>query len=191
MLKTMKKSLGAKAVVIPSPVLIIGTYDETGNPNAMNVAWGGQCGPRHIALNLSHHKTTENMELKKAFTCAFADKEHVVAADYVGIVSGAKTPDKIQKAGWTAVKGEKVDAPVFEQLPLTVECEIIEMEKTSVGELRVVGEIVNTVADESILTDGKIDLGKLQPIIFDSVASEYRVVGDKVGDAWKSGLQLK
>lgn len=187
----MKKSLGVKAVVTPLPVLIIGTYDENGTPNAMNVAWGGQVGPKHIALNLSQHKTTKNMELKKAFTCAFANKDQVVAADYVGIVSGNKVTDKIQKAGWSVTKGENVDAPVFDQLPLTVECKIIEMEKTSLGELRVVGEIVNTIADESILTDGKIDLGKLQPIIFDSVANEYRVVGEKVGEAWKSGMQLK
>lgn len=103
----MKKSLGVKAVVTPLPVLIIGTYDENGNPNAMNVAWGGQCGPKHIALNLSCHKTTENMALKHCFTCAFTNKNQIVAADYVGIVSGNKEPDKIQKAGWTATKGKK------------------------------------------------------------------------------------
>lgn len=187
----MKKSLGVKAVVTPLPVLIIGTYDEDGRPNAMNVAWGGQCGPKHVALNLSQHKTTKNMELKKAFTCAFATQEQVVAADYVGIVSGNKVADKVQKAGWTATKGEKVDAPVFDQFPLTLECEIIEMEQTSVGELRVVGEIVNTLADERILTDGKIDLSKLRPITFDSAQNQYFVLGEKVGDAWKSGMALK
>lgn len=187
----MKKNLGVKAVVTPLPVLIIGTYDENGLPNAMNVAWGGQCGPKHVALNLSHHKTTENMEQKKAFTCAFATKDQVVPADYVGIVSGSKVPDKIEKAGWTASKGEKVDAPVFDQLPLTLECKIVEMEKTALGELRVVGEIVNTVADESILTDGKIDIAKLQPITFDSSHNQYFVIGEKVGDAWKSGMKLK
>lgn len=187
----MKKSLGVKTVITPLPVLIIGTYDEAGVPNAMNVAWGGQCGPKHIALNLSQHKTTKNMELKKAFTVAFATKSQVVPSDYVGIVSGNHEPDKIKKAGWTVSKAEKVDAPVFDQLPLTLECKIIEMEKTSVGELRVVGEVVNTLADESILTDGKVDLGKLEPISFDSSLNEYRVLGEKVGDAWKSGNQLK
>lgn len=187
----MKKSLGVKAVITPLPVLIIGTYDENGKPNAMNVAWGGQCGPKHIALNLSHHKTTENMALKKAFTCAFATESQTAPADYVGIVSGTKVPDKIQKAGWTAVKGEKVDAPVFDQLPLTLECKIIEMEQTPLGELRVVGEIVNTVADEDILTDGKIDIAKLKPITFDSAKNQYFVIGEKVGDAWKSGMALK
>lgn len=187
----MKKSLGVKAVITPLPVLIIGTYDENENPNAMNVAWGGQCGPKHIALNLSHHKTTENMALKKAFTCAFATESQTVPADYVGIVSGTKVPNKIEKAGWTAVKGEKVDAPVFEQLPLTLECKIIEIQKTELGELRVVGEIVNTIADDNILTDGKIDIAKLKPITFDSSKNQYFVIGEKVGDAWKSGMALK
>lgn len=184
----MKKSLGVKAVVTPLPVLIVGTYDENGTPNAMNVAWGGQCGPKHIALNLSQHKTTKNMELKKAFTVAFATRDQVAAADYVGLVSGNKELDKVKKAGWTVTKAEKVDAPVFDQLPLTLECKIIEMEKTSVGELRVVGEVVNTIADESILTEnGKVDLGKLEPISFDSAQNEYRVLGENVGEAWKSG----
>lgn len=94
----MKKSLGAKAVITPLPVLIIGTYDENGVANAMNVAWGGQCGPKHVALNLSQHKTTQNMELKKAFTCAFATRKEVAASDYVGIVSGNKVPNKVEKA---------------------------------------------------------------------------------------------
>ncbi len=188
----MKKSLGEKGVITPLPVLIIGTYDENGNPDAMNVAWGGQCGPKHIALNLSRHKTTENMELKKAFTVAFATKDQVAAADYVGLVSGNKEPDKIKKAGWTVTKAEKVDAPVFDQLPVTLECKIIEMQKTSVGELRVVGEIVNTLADESVLTpDGKIDFAKVEPISFDSSLNVYRTVGDVVGHAWKSGAALK
>ncbi len=188
----MKKSLGANTIITPLPVLIIGTYDESGVPNAMNVAWGGQCGPKHVALNLGTHKTTENMELKKAFTCAFATKDQVAASDYVGIVSGNKEPDKIKKAGWTATPAEKVDAPVFDQLPLTLECKIIEMEKTSLGELRVVGEVVNTQADESILTpEGKVDFDKLQPLSYDSAQKFYRVVGEKVGQAWISGKQLK
>lgn len=188
----MKKSLGVKTVVTPLPVLIIGTYDENGVPNAMNVAWGGQCGSKHVALNLGTHKTTENMELKKAFTCAFATKKEVAAADYVGIVSGNKEPDKIKKAGWTATRGEKVDAPVFDQLPLTLECKIIEMEKTSLGELRVVGEVVNTIADDSILNaEGKVDMDKLQPLAFDSAQNLYRVIGEEVGGAWRSGKQLK
>lgn len=188
----MKKSLGAKAVITPLPVLIIGTYDENGVANAMNVAWGGQCGPKHVALNLSQHKTTQNMELKKAFTCAFATRKEVAASDYVGIVSGNKVPNKVEKAGWTATPAEKVDAPVFDQLPLTLECKIIEMEKTSLGELRVVGEVVNTQADESILTpDGKVDLGKLEAISFDSSHNLYRLVGEEVGQAWGSGKQLK
>lgn len=188
----MKKNLGVKTVITPLPVLIIGTYDENGTPNAMNVAWGGQCGPKHIALNLSHHKTTENMELKKAFTVAFATKDQVAAADYVGIVSGTKVPDKVKKAGWTVTPAQNVDAPVIDQLPLTLECKIVEMEKTSLGELRVVGEVVNTQADESILSpDGKVDIAKLEPISFDSSHNLYHVLGAQVGEAWGSGKALK
>ncbi|MBR1689063.1 MAG: flavin reductase family protein [Prevotella sp.] len=190
----MRKELGTKGVVVtPLPVLIIGTYDENGKPDAMNVAWGGQCSEKHIALNIGHvRKTRDNIELKHEFTVSFATRQTVVAADYVGIISGLKDGEKIAKAGWTATKAPNVDAPLFDELPLALECRLTRIEETPEGEIRIVGEVVNVSADERILNErGKIDLGLLQPIMFDSAALAYRVVGEPVGNAFKDGMQLK
>lgn len=190
-MKSTKKNFTNKAVITPLPVLIIATYDANGNPDAMNAAWGGQCGPKHICFNLSSHQTTENIELKKAFTVSFADKKHVAESDYFGIISAKKEPKKIEKAGMHVEKSKFVDAPVIVEYPLTVECKVIEIQKTSLNETRVVGEIVNMQADESILDEnGNIDLDKLQPIMFDSSRNYYRVVGEKVGGAWSEGKKI-
>ena len=189
------KNLGAKGLVTPLPVLIIATYDESGVANAMNVAWGGQCGPKHVVMNLSltmGHKTNDNLKLKQAFTVSYADAANVAAADYVGIASGKKVADKLQRCGLTTRKSEFVDAPVINEFPLTAECKVVEMTETSLGELRVVGEIMNVVADERILdAEGKVSLDLLQPIVFDSAQNLYRVVGKEVGGAWKIGNQFK
>ena len=187
----MRKNFGAKPYLYPQPVMIIGTYDENGNANAMNAAWGGQCGYHHVALNLAlGHKTTENLKNKKAFTLSIANVETLVLSDYFGLVSGRKE-NKIEKAGVHVTHSEFVDAPVIDEYPLTLECKVVEMQE-ALGEMHVVGEVVNVQADESILnTQGKVDLGKLQPISFDSVLRSYRVLGDVVGKAFKDGAQYR
>lgn len=186
----MKKNLGNKTVLAPLPVLIVATYDEQGMPNAMNVAWGGQCGYRHVALNLSlNHKTTENLKHTKAFTLSIATGDTLVISDYFGLVSGRKE-NKIEKAGVHVTRSEFVDAPVIDEYPLTLECKVIEM-REALGEMHVVGEVVNMQADESILDEqGKVDLGKLRPISYDSASHSYRVLGDIVGKAFKDGNKL-
>ena len=191
-MQNTKKNFDKQAVITPLPVLIIATYDANGNPDAMNAAWGGQCGPKHIVFELSAHQTTENIRLKKAFTVAFADKKHVVESDYFGVVSAKKEPNKIQKAGMSVTKSKFVDAPVINEYPLTVECKVITFEEDGKGGARVVGEIVNMQADESILdADGQIDLGKMEPIMYDSSKHYYRVVGEKVGNAFSDGKKIK
>ena len=185
----MRKNLGAKAILYPMPVLIIGSYDENGVPDAMNAAWGGISEETQISICVSEdHKTTANILSRKAFTVSIADAENVITADYVGVVSGNNEPDKIKKAGWTIVKSENVDAPLFNELPLTLECKLISYDKES---CRLVGEIVNVCADERILTDGKVDLSKFSPITYDPVNHDYLTLGDKVGKAFSDGLKLK
>ncbi|MBR1551240.1 MAG: flavin reductase family protein [Muribaculaceae bacterium] len=188
----MRKNFTKNPVVTPLPVLIIGTYDENGVPDAMNVAWGGQCSERHVAINIGHvRKTRDNITLKRAFTVSFATKGTMVQADYFGIVSGLHE-QKVDKAGFHAFPSSHVDAPLFEEFPLTLECRLHDMQETDTGEIRIVGEVVNMSADESILDgDGRIDLGRLEPIMFDSAALAYRVVGEKVGDAFQEGKKLK
>lgn len=186
----MRKSFGAKAILYPMPVLIIGTYDENGTPNAMNAAWGGISEETEISICISdEHKTAENVVKSGAFTVSIADKKNVVAADYVGIVSGNKETNKISKCGWTAEKSDLVNAPLFAELPLTIECKLINYDKDT---CRLVGEIVNVSADESILNEnGKIDLNKFYPITYDPVGHTYRTLGEVVGKAFSEGKKLK
>ena len=186
----MRKNLGAKAILYPMPVLIIGTYDENGKANALNAAWGGISEETEISICVDDsHKTADNVVKAGAFTVSVADKKNVVAADYVGIVSGNDDEDKIQKCGWTAVKSESVNAPLFEELPFTLECKLKSYDKDT---CRLVGEIVNISIDESILGEnGKIDLSKFEPITYDPVGHTYRTLGDIVGKAFSDGRKLK
>lgn len=186
----MRKNFGAKAILYPMPVLIIGSYDENGVPDAMNAAWGGISEETQISICVSaEHKTTQNILSNGYFTVSVADIENVVSADYVGVVSGNKEPNKIEKAGWHAVKSEFVNAPIFEELLLALECKLVSYDEES---CRLVGEIVNVCADERILgTDGKIDLAKFVPITYDPVHHTYRKLGEEVGKAFSDGLRLK
>ena len=186
----MRKNYGAKAMLYPMPVLIIGSYDENGTPDAMNAAWGGISEETQISICVSEdHKTTKNILARGAFTVSVADAENVVACDYVGIVSGNKEPNKIKKTGWTVLKSEFVDAPLFEELPMALECKLISYDEES---CRLVGEIVNVCADERILNaEGKIDLEKFSPITYDPVHHTYRKLGEVVGHAFSDGLKLK
>ena len=178
---------GNKSAITPEGVFIIGTYDENGIPNAMNAAWGMQSDMSEITLMLGKHKTTENFEKTGAFTVAFGTADTVLISDYFGVETGAKV-NKIEKAGCHVHKSTHVNAPIIEEYPLTLECKVKSWD-TETGYL--IGEIVASQADESILTDGKVDLGKLRPIIFDPSFNAYRVVGEVVGKAFSDGLKLK
>ncbi len=179
-------SFGSKLLMYPQPVLIVATYDEKGNPNAMNAAWGITTDFNEITISLSEHKTTENFAVTGAFTVSFATEQMVTACDYVGIESGKRVPDKFARAGFHATKSELVNAPLIDELPVAMECKV-----KSFNDGILLGEIVNVSADESVLTDGKVDLSKLKPIAFDPFNNVYVGVGEKVGDAFKDGLKLK
>ncbi|MBR1380180.1 MAG: flavin reductase family protein [Alphaproteobacteria bacterium] len=186
----MKKNLGNDLIMTPMPVLIIGTYDENGVPNAMNAAWGTQCDMDSITIFLSKHKTTDNLQIKRAFTVAFATKDTLKESDYFGVETG-RNINKIERAGFHAVKSQHVDAPVITEYPVTLECEMVELADDG-GEHRLIGRVVNVIADESVLTEnGKIDLGKMGAISYDSALHAYRVIGDVVGTAFHDGLVIK
>lgn len=177
---------GAKPLLFPMPVLIIGTYDAEGNPNAMNAAWGTITDFNEITISLAPHKTTENFAVTGTFTVSIATEDTVTACDYVGIVSGKDVPDKFAKAGFHATKSEKVNAPLIDELPMALECKVKSYEDDIL-----VGEIVNVTADEDILTDGKIDPKKLKPIAYDPANNTYLTLGNVVGKAFADGLALK
>lgn len=183
----MRKNFGAKSLLIPQPVLIIATYNEDGTPNAMNAAWGGVCGASEIMIDLGTHKTTENLQRNKAFTVSIADAAHVIECDYVGVVSGKDAADKVAKAGFTVTKSEFVNAPVINELPLCLECEL----KETIPGGKYIGEIKNVSVCECALTDGKVDYAKLQPIVFDPFDHGYYKIGEKVGNAFSDGKKIK
>ena len=187
--KSIRQIFGAKAICYPRPVIIIGTYNADGTPNAMNAAWGGISEEMEITICVdSTHKTAENLMPRKAFTVSMATANHVAACDYVGLVSGNKEPDKFSKAGFHATKSEFVDAPLIDELPMALECEVVSYDPET---CRLVGRIVNVSADESVLGEnGKVDVGKLCPITFDAMSNQYLVLGEQVGQAFREGTAL-
>ena len=182
--------MGAKPLTYPQPVFIIATYGEDGTPDAMNAAWEGISEMNEISLCLSAgHKTVKNILKRGAFTVSMADAGHVVACDYVGLVSGNRVTDKFARAGFHATRSERVDAPLIDELAVALECRLKDYNPETCI-LR--GEIVNVSVDECALDEnGKVDVAKVNPIIFDPFNNAYLKVGEKVGDAFSDGKQLK
>ena len=187
----MKKDLGVKPYLFPMPVLMIATYGDDGTVDVMNMAWGGICAENMVSLNIdTDHKTAKNIKKRGAFTLSIADVPHIQAADFFGIASGNKMEDKFARSGLTAVKSEKVDAPVVQEFPLTLECKVVE-DKMEVYGHHVLGEIVGVLADESVLDEtGRVDARKLNAFVFDQFRSGYYAIGEKVGQAWHTGAPL-
>ena len=185
----MKKNFGAKTYLYPMPVLMIATYNEDGTPDVMNAAWGGISDTNQISICLeSSHRTVANIKRTGAFTVSVGTADYVAECDYLGVVSANKEPKKVEKSGFTVTKSEFVDAPVINELPMALECKLVSRsDETGIT----IGEIINVCADESVLTDGKIDPIKVRPITFDAVNNAYLVLGEKVGNAFRDGLKLK
>ncbi|EEG31409.1 flavoredoxin [[Clostridium] methylpentosum DSM 5476] len=185
----MRKNFGAKSWFYPLPVLIIGTYDDGGNPDAMNAAWGGLYDADKVVLCLSTgHKTTKNIQSKGAFTVSFADAAHVIPADYVGLVSANNEPEKMKKSGFHTTKSEFVDAPLIDELPVALECKFLKMTEDG----NIVGQIVNVSIDEGVLSEtGDLDMKKFKPISFDPANNGYHVLGERIGNAFHDGSNLK
>ena len=187
----MMKDFGVKPYLFPMPTYMIGTYNEDDSVDVMMMAWGGICAEDMVALNLeAEHKTVANLEARKAFTLAVPGLDTLKESDYLGIVSAGKVADKFAKTGLHAVRSSRVDAPVIQEYPLTLECEVVEMQNQPYG-LRVLGRIVNVMADEKVLdAAGRIDPAKLQAFAFDQMQNGYYAVGERVGQAWHSGAGL-
>lgn len=184
----MRKDFSSKPYLYPQLVMIIGTYDKDGNPNAMNAAWGGMADYNKVMVCMSSHKTTKNIEYTNEFTISIADDKHVIESDYVGIVSQNKEPNKMEKSGFTTSKAKYVNAPIINELPLCLECKLINI----VEEDLYIAEIVNVNADESILDEkGNISLEKFVPISYDPATHGYYKVQGRVGNAFSDGNKLK
>ena len=185
-------NLGVQTLLYPAPVLIIGTYDKDGKPNAMNAAWGGIYDYNQVMICLSSHKTTENLRLNRCATVSFATKKTIAISDYVGLISQNKVPNKIEKAGLHAFKASKVNAPLFEEYPLTLELELREIINEGEGGGNFIFDIVNVSVDSSVLDEkGKIDMSKVEPVFFDMVTNTYREIGPVAAKAFNIGLTIK
>lgn len=187
----MKKDLGVKPYLFPMPVLMVASYNEDGSVNVMNMAWGGICGRNMVSLRINeNHKTSKNIKARGAFTISIADAAHIEQADFFGIASGNKLPDKFARSGLTALKSEKVDAPVVQEFPLTLECRVADDRMDVCGHL-IFGEIVGVLADESVLDEaGNVDAGRLNALVYDQMQSGYYTIGEKIGQAWETGKAL-
>ncbi|WP_314031941.1 flavin reductase family protein [Mogibacterium timidum] len=187
----MRKDLGKQPAVFPMPVLMVTAYDENGTVQVMNAAWGMICGMDKIALFINKdHATTKAIRKTEAFTVSLADREHMDAADYYGIATGNKMPDKFAKSGYHAEKSAHVNAPIITEFPVALECELAEIVNTE-NLHAVVGTIVNVSADEKVIGEkGKIDPMKLNALIFDQFRSGYYVATEKVGQAWNAGKEI-
>lgn len=185
------KDFGVKPYLFPMPVYMIGTYNEDGTVDSMPMAWGGICAENMVALNLEdEHKTVANLRAKGAFTLSVPGIDTLAESDYMGIASAGKVADKFERTGLHAVKSERMDAPIITEYPLTLECKVLEMQEQPYG-LRVLGEIVNVLANEAVLDElGRIDCGKLNTFLFDQMRNDYYAVGDICGKAWHSGAPL-
>ncbi len=187
----MRKKLDITEGIFPMPVLMVATYNDDGSVNVMNAAWGTMQERNVVALNLSEsHKTVQNLKKRGAFTVSIADAAHVKEADYFGVASGNQVPNKLEKAGLTAVKSETVDAPVIREFPLCLECEFVEYQKNEYG-CGVIGKVVCVTADERVMPDGKLDMTLVDAIAFDPYTHGYYRVAERVGEAFRDGLSIK
>ena len=183
----MRKNIKITEGILPMPVLMIATYNEDESVNVMNAAWGTMFERDQVVLNLTEtHKTVKNIKERKALTVSIADSNHVIEADYFGIASGNNTPDKFEKTKLTYTKSENIDAPIINEFPICMECEFIEY-----GECGVIGKVVNTSVDENVMNGENIDIEKVSAIAFDPYTHGYYKVTERVGNAFRDGLQLK
>ena len=187
----MKKEIGVQPYLFPMPTYMIGTYNEDDTVDVMMMAWGGICDMKMVALNLeADHKTVANLRRRGAFTLAVPGTDTLKESDFFGIASSNKMPDKFARTGLHAAKSAKVDAPVIEEYPLTLECRVVEFQDQPYG-LRVLGEIVGILAEEAVLDEkGRIDAGALHAFAFDQMRNDYYAIGEVVGRAWHSGADL-
>jgi flavin reductase (DIM6/NTAB) family NADH-FMN oxidoreductase RutF len=188
----MKTSLGARTLVFPAPVFVVGTFDKAGRPNVMTASWGGICCSQPPCVAVSLRKATYtygNILERKAFTISIPAEKHVKEADYFGLVSGRET-DKFAATKLTAVKSELVDAPFVLEFPLIVECKLVRVVELGLH-TQFVGEVVDVKAEEGVLTSsGLLDMGKLQPLAFAPDAQAYYGIGQRLGQAFSVGKDI-
>lgn len=189
----MKKNIGAKHLLYPTPVLVVSTYDKEGKPNAMTVAWGGVCCSVPPCIAISVRKapyTYGNLMDKKAFTVNIPSEKYIKEADYFGMESGKKE-DKFAKTGLTPIKSEFVDAPYIDEFPINLECKIIQV--TELGlHTQFIGEVINAKIDDTIQEKGDIPIiEQIKPFLFALDSRSYYAVGEQIAQAFSIGKEIE
>ncbi len=189
----MKKSIGAKAFIYPTPAWVIGSYDKEGKPNVMTAAWGGICcsSPPCVGISLRKARYTYgNIMERQAYTVNVPSETYIKEADYFGIVSG-RNVDKFAASGLTPVKSELVDAPYVKEFPLVLECKVIHTIEIGLH-TQFVGEIMDVKADESVLgSSGTPDIEKVKPFIYCPQIQIYYGIGEYLGQSCSIGKDIQ
>jgi flavin reductase (DIM6/NTAB) family NADH-FMN oxidoreductase RutF len=187
----MRMSLGAKTVLFPTPVLVVGTYDEQGRPNVMTAAWGGICcsGPPCVAVSIRRSRLTfSNIVLKKEFTISIPSEKHVAEADHFGTASG-RDEDKFQTTGLTPVRAEMVDAPYVKEFPMHLECRTVHM--FDLGQhTQFIGEIIDVKAEDDVMQDGAIDVEMMMPFWYSPSGGAYYGMGKMLDQGFSAGKRF-
>ena len=187
----MKRSVGPKTVLFPTPVLVVGTHDANGRPNAMAAAWGGICCSRPPCVAVSLRKATYtygNIVARQAFTLSIPSETHVRQADYFGLVSG-RSEDKFAATGLTPVQSDTVDAPYVGEFPFALECKLLHTIEIGLH-TQFIGEVMDIVAEEDVLGEsGAIDIERVRPLIFAPENRAYYGVGARLGEAFSIGRE--
>ncbi len=189
----MKKSLGAKTLLYPTPVLLVGTYDAAGKPNVMTAAWGGICNSRPPCIYVSLRKATYShaaILANQGYTVSILSQERVVEADYIGIASG-RDVDKFAATGLTPVASELVHAPYVAEASLVIECRLVQALELGLH-TQFIGEVLDVKAEESVLDRyGRVDITRVRPMLFAPDVRGYYAVGEFLGKAFTVGKQLE
>lgn len=189
----MKKSLGAKTILYPTPIMLVGTYDASGRPNVMTAAWGGICCSSPPCVTVSLRKATYtygNIVQQGGFTINIPSDQYAIQADYCGMVSGKKA-DKFAETGLTPVRSALVNAPYIEEFPLVLECKLVHQIELGLHTL-FIGEILDVKANGDVLDDkGVPDVEKLKPFFYAPEANAYYGTGKRLGDAFSIGQAVR
>jgi len=185
----MKKSFGAKTIIVPTPVWCVGSYDTSDKPNVMTIAWGGICCSQPPCVTISLRKATYtygNIMERQAYTLSVPSVKYVQEADYYGMASG-RNVDKFKETGLTPIKSDLVDAPYVGEFPMVLECKVIHHHEIGLH-THFIGEILDVKVDDNQLTDdGKVDIEKVQPFVYSPGAGKYHAVGGSIGKAFDAG----
>ena len=190
---TEKISIKPRAMMYPAPAIIVSAYDENKKADACTLAFATMCSHKPpcvmIAINTTaKRKTLKDILLNKEFTLGFPNTQQVTETDYIGIASGYDK-DKLEKVSWTTTESSNINAPIINELKVSLECRVINIVEVG-SHTQITGEVVNIVADKEVLDDdGRISLKKLNPIVYDDVLYDYFEVGEKIDDAFKPGLK--